>query len=399
MVFEEAATAGAGSRQARREMTPDGARAELVASLVSSGALDRTWRPAFEQVPRHLFIPDTIWQVSWATEGRLLPLHRDVDPDRWLTLAYRNGPVDTQVDDGRPADDGSGYEVTSSASQPSVVAEMLSALAAQPGMRVLEIGTGTGWNAALLAHRLGAENVVTVEVDPAVAGDAAAALDRAGFGKVTVITGDGCDGWVDGAPYDRVIATAGASTVPYPWVEQTVPGGRIVVPLANTYQAPGIAVLTVDGHGTASGRLAGPAVFMDLRSQRVPRPRGTGFGGEPDSVTSTELHPYRWAGDRAAATAIGQRLGQGVHTEYDDNTATTGIQWLLDPDTGSWAAVHLEVEPPYPVRQAGSRRLFDEVATAYRWWLDAGKPPVEAWSVTVGPEGQSISRHEEPSGP
>lgn len=364
-------------------------------ALVASGALDDTWRPAFEQVPRHLFIPDTIWRLDRAAGGRLLPRHRAADPALWLTLAYQDRPVDTQVDDGHPSADGSGYEVTSSASQPSVVADMLRTLAAEPGMRVMEIGTGTGWNAALLAHRLGAENVVTVEVDPPVAEQARTALDRGGYGKVTVIIGDGAEGWTDGAPYDRVIATAGATAVPYPWIEQTVPGGRVVVPLSNTYQAPGIAVLTVNGDGTASGRLAGPAVFMGLRSQRVPRPRGASFGGKPESVTSTELHPYRWAGDRAAATAIGQRLGDGIHTHYEEITSTTGIQWLLDPDSGSWASVDLAPEPPYTVLQAGPRLLFDEVAAAYRWWLDAGEPPVGAWLVSVGPAGQTITLYRE----
>jgi len=149
-------------------MTPEDARARMVAGLVATGALDETWRAAFEQVPRHLFIPEVIWLLDRRAGGRLRPLRRDDDQARWLELAYRDAPVDTQVDDGRPAL-GGGWEVTSSASQPTVMAHMLAALDPQPGERILEIGTGTGYNAGLLAHRVGPENVTTIEIDPEVA--------------------------------------------------------------------------------------------------------------------------------------------------------------------------------------------------------------------------------------
>jgi protein-L-isoaspartate(D-aspartate) O-methyltransferase len=155
----------------------------------------------------------------------LVPLRRTDDPDTWLELAYANASVATQVDDGFPAGDGCGFEVSSSASMPAVVAQMLGALDVEPGRRVLEIGTGTGYNAALLAHRLGAERVVSVEVDPAVAEHARRALDHAGFGAVTVVTGDGAEGYRPGAPYDRVLATVAVGQVPPAWVAQTRPGG------------------------------------------------------------------------------------------------------------------------------------------------------------------------------
>ncbi|MGI9003132.1 MAG: methyltransferase domain-containing protein [Pseudonocardia sp.] len=365
--------------------------AELVAKLAAAGTLDDTWRPVFEAVPRQLFVPDTIWRLDPDAGGRLVPLHRAEDPDRWLALVYRDRPVDTQVDDGHPAADGTGWEVTSSASQPTVVADMLRALDPAPGMRVLEIGTGTGWNAALLAARVGAENVVSVEVDAVVAERARAALDAAGYGQVTVVTGDGADGCPDRAPFDRVLATVGVSEVPYSWVAQTRSGGRVVVPLSNTYQAPGIAVLDVAG-GVASGYLGAPAVFMGLRAQRVPRPRGVRpGGGAAEDVSSTEVHPYCWAGDRAAATAIGQRV-EGVHAHFEAATADTGTQWLFDPVTDSWASVDLDGgPPPYRVEQGGPRRVFDEVIAAYRWWLDAGSPPLSQWLVTVSTNGQSMT--------
>lgn len=116
------------------------------------------WKAAFEATPRHLFIPD---QALMVAGGRTVPIDRDADPDAWISAIYRDAVIVVQVDDG------AGGEVglhTSSCSMPQVVLSMLTALDVRAGQRVLEIGTGTGYSAALLAHRLGAENVVSVEI-------------------------------------------------------------------------------------------------------------------------------------------------------------------------------------------------------------------------------------------
>jgi hypothetical protein len=127
--------------------------AQLVSELTGTGDLVPEWRGTFGKVARHRFIPDTVWVQDG---GLLLPVDRSADEGRWLELCYRNDFVITQVDDGVPSTPGRiGHEITSSASRPDVVAQMLAALEVEPGMSVLEIGTGTGWNAALLAERLG----------------------------------------------------------------------------------------------------------------------------------------------------------------------------------------------------------------------------------------------------
>ncbi|MGH3982968.1 MAG: methyltransferase domain-containing protein [Pseudonocardiaceae bacterium] len=148
----------------------------------------RQWQPSLLAVARHLFIPDTIWIKNDGSGPPLVALGRDKDPQRWLELAYANEAVVAQVDDGNPGS--SGWASTSSASSPVIVAVMLAALDVQDGQRASEIGTGTGYNAALLAHRLGAERVVSIELDPDMAAHARKALPNAGFGAVTVITGD-----------------------------------------------------------------------------------------------------------------------------------------------------------------------------------------------------------------
>jgi protein-L-isoaspartate O-methyltransferase len=144
-------------------ITSDGqvAHRQLVDHLIESGALGSDWCPAFEAVHRGAFIPQTMWVEG----GVLMPLCHTDNPEGWLQLAYADDPVITQVDDGDPAPDGTGRRITSSASMPTVVAQMLAYCDAQPGQRILEIGTGTEYNAALLAHRLGAGNVVTIKID------------------------------------------------------------------------------------------------------------------------------------------------------------------------------------------------------------------------------------------
>jgi len=191
----------------------------LVDELSAGGALEDSWRAAFLAVPRHLFVPDLVWRSS--PDGRRAdPVNRTAQPAEWWELVYRDEAVITQLADGAPpagaaTETVSGVEFTSSTSMPTVVAEMLVAVRAQPGMRVLEIGTGTGWNAALLAYRLGPGNVTSVEIDPVISAHAREALAAAGYGAVRVVTGDGTRGHQPGAPFDRVLFTACVYQVPY----------------------------------------------------------------------------------------------------------------------------------------------------------------------------------------
>jgi protein-L-isoaspartate(D-aspartate) O-methyltransferase len=117
----------------------------------------------------------------------------------------------------------------SSSSQPGIMAEMLGELQLEPGQRVLEIGAGTGYNAALLERIVGPEGrVVTVDIDPETATRARRALKET---RVKVATGDGRDGHAPDAPYDRIIVTASATEVPRAWLEQLVEGGLVEAPL------------------------------------------------------------------------------------------------------------------------------------------------------------------------
>src|SRR4029077_5346990 len=120
----------------------------------------------------------------------------------------------------------------SSSSQPAIMAIMLDQLALAPGQRVLEIGAGTGYNAALLCPLTGpGGTVVSVDIDDDLAAQARGHLAAAGYPQVTVVAADGAGGYPPGAPYDRVIATVGVADLAPAWLRQAGPGARIVVPL------------------------------------------------------------------------------------------------------------------------------------------------------------------------
>ncbi|MGH3913957.1 MAG: methyltransferase, FxLD system [Pseudonocardiaceae bacterium] len=155
--------------------------------------------------------------------------------------AYANKSLTTKPgpEGGRPA---------SCASQPTVMAMMLGQLDARPGDRVLEIGAGTGYNAALLAELVGETGqVTTIDIHPDVTEQARQALKATGYGRVHVLTGDGALGSPDHAPYDRVIVTVGPWDLPPAWFDQLTPGGRLVVPLHWRGQARSVAFVHEDG--------------------------------------------------------------------------------------------------------------------------------------------------------
>lgn len=152
-------------------------------------------------VPRHRFVPEAALRAAYADD---------------VFVTKRNNEGDA----------------LSSASQPAIVAEMLEQLDVRPGHRVLEIGAGTGYNAALLDALVGPDgSVTTVDLDPDSVARSREALDADGRHRVRVVHADGETGHPPGAPYDRIIVTVGTWDLPPAWWDQLADGGRLVAPL------------------------------------------------------------------------------------------------------------------------------------------------------------------------
>ncbi|MFE3875270.1 methyltransferase domain-containing protein [Kitasatospora sp. NPDC059146] len=294
---------------------------------------------AFLNVDRHPFVPvfyredpNGLHRPWWAGEPA---------DEGWLREVYTDQVLVTEVDEvhaeaGSP--NGQRGVPTSSSTLPSLMADMLDALDVRPGDRVLEVGTGTGYNTALLCHLAGGAQVTTIDRTERLVATARARLCAVGF-EPTVLRADGADGHPAGAPYDRIIATCGIQRLPRAWLDQCAPGGLIVAPIRGA-----VARLTKLSDGRAVGRfLHRPAAFMPLRS-------GAGPGPEAPE----------WERERP-----------------------TGISFpaLDDPGFSFWVGLHL----------GGSRDFRETVEAAHRSWLDQNRPRREWFTIEAGPDGHVVS--------
>jgi protein-L-isoaspartate(D-aspartate) O-methyltransferase len=245
----------------------------LVDGLVSGRSITSPrLEAAFRAVPRHLFLPG-------------IPLEE----------VYRDQFIVTKRLDGEPV---------SSSSQPQIMATMLEQLALEPGQRVLEIGAGSGYNAALLAHLVGdAGQVVTVDIDEDLVERAQAHLATAGCLRVRAVSGDGGLGYAADAPYDRIILTVGAWDVTPAWWSQLRPEGRLVLPLAVGGSQKSVAFERAGDHLTSAS--VRECLFMPLRGAFA------GPGGRVRLGPPPELNLYVRNPREVAAGAVEMLLGDG----------------------------------------------------------------------------------------
>ncbi|GAA1393154.1 methyltransferase domain-containing protein [Kitasatospora putterlickiae] len=352
---------------------------ERGASVLSSRVVE-----AFLNVPRHPFVP-----VFYRSEDGVHRPWRS-DDEAWLWAVYADEALVTEVD-GVHAEDVPGAGVaavggmaTSSSTAPGLMAEMLDALDVRPGDRVLEIGTGSGYNAALLLHLAGAGNVTTVDRTARLVDAARARLGAA----VTVVRADGAVGCPGGGPFDRIIATCSVRRLPPAWLDQCVTSGLIVAPIGNALGGGAVACLTKLPDGGAAGRfLHRPAAFMPLRVDGsaaaicdVPA-----TGRRRTSVVGARVlddHGFSfWAGLRLPPSAV--RVGGGT---------------LHDPADGSTAQVEDHPGRPSTVTTSGPRDLWKIVESAYSTWRHHHRPRREWLTLTVTPAGSQLVTYTTPGG-
>ncbi|MGI8306525.1 methyltransferase domain-containing protein [Saccharopolyspora hattusasensis] len=347
------------------------------------------WDAPFRAVDRAAFIPAQAWAND--DSGRLRPIDRDTDPETWSSVVALDRPIVTQIDDGATLWPEVRGLVSSSASQPSVVRTMLEALDVQDGQRVLEVGTGTGYNAALLTERLGSGNVTTVDVDAALVADARASLTRVGY-RPHVACADGLNGYPERAPYDRLICTASINVtgIPPAWLDQITPGGIILTPWGTDYHNGVLVRLTVHNEHSASGSVVGDAAFMRLRAQRYPFGHAARMGKIIEASTEvresiTPIAPTKVAFDDGSF-AVGLRIPEVQKSIAYDEPDTFELM-VYHVDSGSIAAVNVSPDATahgaYPVREIGPRSLWSEVAAAHEWWTSLNRPGRTRFGLTV----------------
>ncbi len=178
---------------------------------------------------------------------RAVPRHEFVPP-KLRRSAYRDSPLPI----------GHGQTI----SQPYMVAEMTRLLELERDSKVLEIGTGSGYQAAVLAHFT--PHVYTIEIVKPLAEAAAQRLDRPGYATVETKRGDGYDGWPEHAPFDAIIVTAAAGQIPPPLLKQLKPGGRMVIPLGGRFATQHLMLVTKDAEGKVRSRSLMAVRFVPL---------------------------------------------------------------------------------------------------------------------------------------
>ncbi len=193
------------------------------------GRLDQKVKDALARVPRHLFVP--AGQQPYAYENRPLPI---------------------------------GHQQT--ISQPYVVALMTDLLKLGSQDRVLEIGTGSGYQAAILSQLV--RSVYTIEIVEPLAAEARQRLGDLGYRNVEVRTGDGYKGWEEHAPFDAIMVTAGADEIPPPLLRQLKPGGRMVIPVGPASGIQSLTLIEKQADGSIRSRQVVPVRFVPFTRER-----------------------------------------------------------------------------------------------------------------------------------
>ncbi len=361
---------------------------ELADKLTADGVLRTApWREVFLRTWRHPYVPSFYPELG-------APCLLCIDQQRraeWLAAVYSDQTLITkvvQVPCSRALRPGSYPLFTSSSTLPALVLTMLEALEVSDGCQVLEIGTGSGYNAAALCERLGSEYVVSVDIDPELVDLARERLAANGY-TPTLAAVDGAAGYPDAAPYDRIIATCSVPAIPPAWLTQVAPGGMLMVDVRGKIGGT-VVRLTVEGDETATGHfLPGYGAFMPLRhGLDIPTagpiwetddapvesvtqidPTGLEYNGEFGFVAQWHLPDVTWS----PATEDG---GAGVH--------------LRAPD-GSRASVSAaRTGGGFRVSQAGPRRLWERVEEAFAFWRQAGRPPSDRFGITATATEQHV---------
>jgi protein-L-isoaspartate(D-aspartate) O-methyltransferase len=360
------------------------ARQLLVATLRKRGIIQsERVAQAFLEVPREAFVPSFYEQEKGPRWIRQTP---DMyEENRWIEKIYQDKPLVLLSSEKNQA--------ISSSSAPTVMALMLEALQIEPGMRVLEIGTGSGYNAALSAFLVGNPNLVTtIELERNLAAQAERALHES-IGDIMIQMGDGRLGVARYAPYDRIISTASSPSLPRSWFDQLAPHGRLVMDLQGTLNQSGFLIVQKSADGsTATGTFSEQYLhFMPLRTEEqdispfssllqndVTQEITLAMPALSEILFDETFHWFlQW--QHPGMTLSRGTIKQGgpgdqrIITLIDAQRET--ILQLTEIQNGQWFA-----------RQRGGRGLWLRIERAYTEWRLLGKPARSDYSVEIDGE-------------
>jgi protein-L-isoaspartate(D-aspartate) O-methyltransferase len=366
-------------------MTPEADIAGLIeryaGQLTAAGAIrSAEVERAFRTVPRHRLL-ETFYYRDQA--GATTVQHDPEAPRREdLELIYAATALATRQVDGMPS---------SSTSLPSLMAEMLELLELGDGMTVLEIGAGTGYNAALVAEVVGDQRLVTtVDVQADVVEQTRRLLARAGYPRIRVRLGDGFDGAPGHAPFDRIVATVGCSDLSPHWAEQLADDGTMLIPLEHAGGHP--LVRLRQDHGELSGQVVHWTGFMPVRGPLHIEdlwPNGYICPDPGELACVGELGPRFALGRREGSRELSDDgigflfflglsdrrafdgpNGPGLNAIFDGwaDAGADGIWWWKDPS------------------------LARELDRYYQEWDDLGRPGIGDYRISFRPVEQDCER-------
>lgn len=342
---------------------------QLVQRLMEAGALrSPRWQAAFRQVPRHVLVP-----VYYRPENGTWRKLRTDTPEG-MELVYSNAALFV-LPGG-----------LSSSSMPGLMARMLDALDVADAHQVLEIGTGAGYNAALLCHGIGSGHVTSVDVEHELVELARRRLAGLGY-HPHLEAADGTAGVPHRGPFDRLIATCAVRRVPWPWVAQTRDGGLLLVDLKIAESAGNLVLLRREPGPRAEGRfLSRWGGFMPLRTdtgtaRKAPRRDQSDARSRP--TTLDRARPWEdlgfWFFLHLHATEQIVSHGQ----VRDEATGLPGDAFLTAAD-GSWCEIGQQARLGMrEIREGGPGSLWATVEEAERHWTACGRPGWERFGLTV----------------
>lgn len=342
------------------------------------------WSAAVAQIPRHELVPRWFtpsregWEVRDGPSGR--PAWLEAAYHATMTLVTRVGTI--HADHAEPGTRHRGRP-TSSATMPRLVLDMYRRAWLGEGVSILDVGTGSGYGAALLAARFGSGQVTSIDIDGYLTSAAIARL--AGLGLSPAILTCDATGDLPGT-FDRIVPMLSLSSVPASWLAALRPDGRLVFVLSG-----GSVLITArkTPDGGALGRVEYErASFMPARHGpgHQPRHQVPGLDGDGDDIT-TSPYPvvdpaWGWELDAFLSVTV-PGLGYSTATDPDTGAATT---WITHPD-GSWARATGEPGQPATVHQAGPHRLWDILDGIRADWLSRGYLPLRGARAQIDPDG------------